>query len=66
MSDDDKPPADRISEVNAALAAWAARSAGESAMLIERLEGMGYRVAGKSEDEIEEILKKPPGKPPAG
>jgi hypothetical protein len=62
MSDDDKAPSEKIAEVNEALAEWTARSAGESEMLIQRLEGMGYAVSGKSEDEITEILKKPPTK----
>jgi hypothetical protein len=60
MSDDDKPPSEKISEINAALAEWTSRSAGESELLIQRLEGMGYEVSGKSEDEIAEILKRPP------
>lgn len=58
--DDDTSPADKISEINALLAEWTARSAADSEMLIQRLEGMGYSVAGKSEDEIAEILRKPP------
>ncbi|GEP08280.1 hypothetical protein [Methylobacterium gnaphalii] len=66
MSDDDKPPSEKIAEVNALLAEWAARSAGESEQLIARLEGMGYEVAGKSEEEIEEILRKPPTRPARG
>lgn len=63
MADDQKSPADKLAETNAALAEWTARSASESEMLIQRLEGMGYAVAGKSEDEIAEILKKPPTNP---
>ncbi|GEO98363.1 hypothetical protein [Methylobacterium haplocladii] len=62
MADEDTSPADKISEINTLLAEWTARSAGDSDMLIARLEGMGYAVAGKSEDEIAEILKKPPTK----
>ena len=61
MADDpEKPPAERLAEINAVLAEWTARSAENSEMLIQRLEGMGYEVSGKSEDEIAEILKKPP------
>lgn len=63
---DDDPPSDRLDQTNAVLAEWAARSAADSPMLIERLEGMGYEVSGKSEDEIAEILRKPPTKPVAG
>ncbi|GJE56166.1 MULTISPECIES: hypothetical protein [Methylobacterium] len=65
MADDDTAPADKLSEINTLLAEWTARSAGDSEMLIHRLEGMGYAVSGKSEDEIAEILKKPPTRPPA-
>ena len=54
------PASDDLPKVNAALAEWAARSATESDALIERLEGLGYAVRGKSEDEISEILKHPP------
>ena len=66
MSDDDKTPSEKIAEVNALLAEWAARSADESEHLIARLEGMGYEVADKSEDEIAEILKKPPSRAASG
>lgn len=66
MADDDTTPAERISEINALLAEWAARAAGDSEGLIQRLEGMGYAVAGKSEAEITEILKKPPTRARAG
>lgn len=59
-------PSDDLPEVNAVLADWAARSAAESDALIARLEGLGYEVRGKSEDEISEILKHPPtGRPAA-
>ncbi|GLS43231.1 hypothetical protein [Methylobacterium brachythecii] len=63
MSDHEKPPEEKLPEINAMLAEWTARSADDSAMLLERLKGMGYDVAGKSEDEIAEILKKPPTRP---
>lgn len=62
MADDQKSLADKLTDTNAALAEWTARSASESEMLVQRLEGMGYDVVGKSEDEIAEILKKPPTK----
>lgn len=59
-------PSDDLPEVNAELAEWAARSASGSDALIERLEGLGYAVRGKSEDEVSEILKHPPtGRPTA-
>lgn len=61
MADDDTP-ADQLSKTNAAMADWAARSAAQSDALIERFEGMGYEVRGKSADEIAEILKHPPTK----
>ncbi|MGU3536731.1 hypothetical protein [Methylobacterium sp. A54F] len=50
---------------NAELAAWAARSASDSDALVERFERMGYAVRGKSEDEIAEVLRHPPTRPPA-
>ncbi len=54
-----------IAAVNAALSEWAARSAAESDTLIARFEAMGYAVRGKSEAEIAEILRHPPGQPPS-
>lgn len=68
MSDEDDPnddPARRLGETSAALAEWTARAAGDSEALIQRLVGMGYEVEGKSEDEIAEILRKPPTRPSA-
>lgn len=62
MSDDS--PSEQLSKTNDVLAEWAARSACESDRLIERFERMGYAVRGKSEDEIAEILKHPPTRPP--
>jgi hypothetical protein len=62
MSDDDKTPAQKLPEIGAMLAEWTAHAAHESAALLQRLEGMGYDVAGRSEAEIVEILKKPPTK----
>lgn len=59
----EKPPEERLAEVNAALAEWTACSAENSEMLLQRLAGMGYDVVGKSADEIAEVLKKPPTKP---
>ena len=61
MSDDS--PSEQLSKTNVALAEWAARSASDSEQLIERFERMGYEVRGKSEDEIAEVLKKPPTRP---
>lgn len=61
MSDDS--PSEQLSKINVALAEWAACSASDSEQLIERFERMGYEVRGKSEDEIAEILKKPPTRP---
>lgn len=58
MADD--APIDKMPKLNSALAEWAARAAADSEMLIERFEGMGYEVRGKSEDEIAEVLKHPP------
>ncbi|MBY0259420.1 hypothetical protein [Methylobacterium sp.] len=60
----DAIPADRLSAMNAALAEWAACSAAESPSLIERFEAMGYRVRGKSREEVAEVLKHPPAGPP--
>ena len=56
---DDRPEPD-LEGLNDLLAEWAARSAVASAALIERFEAMGYEVRGKSEDEIAEILHRPP------
>ena len=56
-------PTERLASMNTMLAEWAASSAAESASLIERFEGMGYRVRGKSRDEIAEVLKHPPSDP---
>lgn len=49
-----------LEQVNDILAEWAARSASNSAALIDRLEAMGYDVRGKSEAEIAETLHRPP------
>lgn len=54
----------RLSATNDLIAAWAARTAADSASLIERFERMGYAVRGKSEDEIAEVLRHPPGQAP--
>ncbi|ACB26914.1 hypothetical protein [Methylobacterium radiotolerans] len=56
---DDQPAAD-LERVNDILAVWAARSAAESDALIDRFEAMGYEVRGKSEDEIADVLHRPP------
>lgn len=56
---DDHPEAE-LEQVNDVLAAWAARSATESAALIDRFETMGYEVRGKSEAEIADILNRSP------
>ncbi|MEE7456741.1 hypothetical protein MPAR168_00970 [Methylorubrum populi] len=61
MSEDN--PSEQLPKINALLAEWAARSASDSEILIERFERMGYAVRGKSEDEIAEVLKKPPTEP---
>lgn len=53
-------PAERLASMNTMLAEWAACSAAGSASLIERFEAMGYRVRGKSREEIAEVLKHPP------
>ena len=58
MSDDSST--DKLAETNALLAEWAARSATDSAPLIDRLEALGYPVRGRSEDEIAAILRAPP------
>lgn len=65
MSDDRSSASDdeRLAQTNSVLAEWAARSAANSETLVARLEGMGYELRGKSEDEIAEILKRPPGRP---
>ena len=55
----DHPAAD-LEPMNDMLADWAARSAATSAGLIDRFEAMGYAVRGKSEEEIAEILHRPP------
>ncbi len=60
---DENDPQGRLSKVNALLADWAARSAADSDALIDRFEGMGYEVRGKSADEIAEVLKNPPTRP---
>jgi hypothetical protein len=52
--------AERLASMNTMLAEWAACSAAESASLVERFEAMGYRVRGKSREEIAEVLKRPP------
>ncbi|MGU3406618.1 hypothetical protein [Methylobacterium brachiatum] len=49
--------------MNTLLSEWAARSATDSAALIDRFEELGYPVRGKSEDEIAEILRQPPSRP---
>lgn len=55
---DPSPP--DLEQVNDILADWAARSASGSAALIDRFEAMGYEVRGKSEDEIADVLHRPP------
>lgn len=50
----------RLASMNTMLAEWAACSAAQSASLIERFEAMGYRVRGKSREEIAEVLRHPP------
>jgi hypothetical protein len=57
------PEAD-LDTVNDILATWAARSAATSVALIERFEAMGYEVRGKSEEEIADILHRPPTRRP--
>ena len=56
-------PAPDLEQVNDILAQWAARSATASAALIDRLEAMGYDVRDKSEDEIADVLHRPPTRP---
>ncbi|MCJ2083720.1 hypothetical protein [Methylobacterium sp. J-090] len=56
----DAASGDRIAALNAMMAEWAACSAAESPSLVERFEAMGYRVRGKSRDEVAEVLKHPP------
>ena len=51
-----------LEAVNDLLAEWAARSAATSDALIDRFEEMGYAVRGKSEDEIADVLRHPPGR----
>lgn len=58
MSED--RPSEQLAKTNDLLAEWAARSACASDSLIERFERMGYEVRGKSEDEITDVLRKPP------
>jgi hypothetical protein len=55
-----------LERMNDVLAAWAARSAIDSAALIDRFEAMGYEVRGKSEDEIAAVLHRPPTRPAQG
>ena len=64
MSEDS--PSEQLAKTNDVLAEWAARSACASDSLIDRIEGMGYEVRGKSEDEIMEVLKNPPTKAARG
>ncbi|MCJ2049671.1 hypothetical protein [Methylobacterium sp. J-070] len=56
----DADPAADLERMNAMLADWAARSAVTSTALIDRFEAMGYEIRGKPEDEIAEILRRPP------
>ncbi|GJE40121.1 hypothetical protein [Methylobacterium persicinum] len=56
-------PADDLEKVNGLLAEWAARSAATSGPLTDRFEAMGYEVRGKGEEEIVEVLRKPPTRP---
>ncbi len=58
MSEDS--PSEQLIKTNEVLAEWAARSACDSERLLARFEQMGYEVRGKGEDEIAEVLKKPP------
>ncbi|MEL6062277.1 MULTISPECIES: hypothetical protein [unclassified Methylobacterium] len=58
-SQGDPSPPD-LEQVNDILAEWAARSAADSAALIDRFEAMGYEVRGKSEAEIAQVLHRPP------
>ena len=60
-ADDDHT--DDLERMNDMMAEWAARSAATSAALIDRFEAMGYAVRGKAEDEIAEILHRPPTRP---
>lgn len=53
----------RLAEMNTLLAQWAASSVEESAPLVERLEGLGYAVRGKSREEVAEVLRHPPTQP---
>ena len=59
-TDADLAPGERLVRTNALLAEWAACAAADSAPLIDRLEGLGYPVRGKSREEVEAILKGPP------
>lgn len=56
----------RLAEMNKLLAEWAACAVEESEPLIERLEAMGYAVRGKPHEEVAEILRHPPARPPVG
>lgn len=62
MSERDDTPANALPKATTEFAEWAARAVHESDLLIERFEGLGYEVRGKSEDEIAEVLKHPPTK----
>ena len=59
----DGDPAKDLEQMNTLLSEWAARSATDSAALIDRFEELGYPVRGKSEYEIAEILRQPPSRP---
>ena len=59
----DGDPAKDLEQMNTLLSEWAARSATDSAALIDSFEELGYPVRGKSEDEIAEILRQPPSQP---
>jgi hypothetical protein len=56
-------PVERLASMNALLAEWTACSATQSEPLIDRLEGMGYEVRGKTRDEVTEVLKHPSTQP---
>lgn len=59
----DDNPSEDLDTVNAHLAEWAARSAVTSEALIDRFEAMGYDVRGKSEEDIADVLRRPPTRP---
>lgn len=61
---DPEIPTDDVAKANVVLAEWAARSASDSDVLIERFEAMGYEVRGKDQDEIAAVLQKPPTRAP--